>query len=79
MKKKGNKATSSSKIFVKRKNILKKMSTTEASQEDNSENSSIVPLPLGSRHVFVTHTESPEEIWVPIIYFFDGRSPSRHK
>ena len=55
------------------------MSTTEASQEDNSENSSIVPLPLGSRHVFVTHTESPEEIWVPIIYFFDGRSPSRHK
>ena len=41
------------------------MSTTDGTQ-DNSENpdSSIVPLPLGSRHVFVTHTESPDEIWI---------------
>ena len=41
------------------------MSTTEINQ-DNSENSdpSIVPLPLGSRHVFVTHAESPDEIWI---------------
>ena len=41
------------------------MSTTEVSQ-DKSENSdpSIVPLPLGSRHVFVTHAESPDEIWI---------------